>query len=262
MEEAIPKKQNHLYLIFAAVIVIILLVIGYFSLVAPSSLPKSFFSKYQEQDILIKQTLPAMQFDLAILSQQIQAKNASEAARLVKNDLIQSLKNRENSKVISKKMSELKILLASVNDTALREKIIKLFGLMDERNRRLQALIDTQTNVFTVLRNHFGALAVGKKADTMPQNIDSVIGASQIERQSLSQLQTSIDVAFEEIIKLSGVDTSTSQTADAIRMSLSTTPAKDPQITDFPTATPAPTLEPTEIPASPSATETATPSAQ
>jgi len=260
MEQNREKKPINLYLIFAAIIIIILLILGYFTLIRPSTIPQAFFSKYQQQDILVKSTLPKMQFDYGTLSQQIQAQNASAAATVAKEDLVQSLRNKENTAAIQKKTGELKILLSSVYDTTLREKIIKLFELLDQRNKKMQTVIETQTNIFTALRNHFGALAVGEKGSGIPQNIDSVIASSQREIQSLLQLQTTIDVAYDEIVKLAGADTGVSQTADSIRMSLSATPEIQPQITDFPTPSPAPTIAPTEIPASPSA-ETATSSA-
>lgn len=247
------KKSLNLYLIFSAVVVIILLVIGYFTLLAPSSLSRTFFSKYHEQDEVVKQTLPKMQFDYGLLSEQIQAQNASAAATTTKEYLIQSLKNKENTGTIQKKTSELKILLASVTDVILKEKIIKLFELLNQRNKKMQTIIESQTNIFTALRNHFGSLAVGNKGVGIPQNIDSVIQASQTEIQTILQLQTTIDVAYEEIVKLAGVDTTVSQTADSIRMSLSATPEVPVTITDFPTPSPAPTIAPTEISASPSA---------
>lgn len=261
MEENAQKKPLNLYLIFAAIIMIILLILGYFNLGRPSAIPQAFFSKYQQQDILVKSTLPKMQFDYGTLSQQIQAQNASAAATVTKEDLVQSLRNKENTVAILRKTGELKILLSSVYDTTLREKIIKLFELLDQRNKKMQTVVETQTNIFTALRNHFGAIAVGEKGSGIPQNIDSVIQASQREMQSLLQLQTTIDVAYAEIVKLAGVDTTVSQTADSIRMSLSATPEIQPQITDFPTPSPAPTSAPTEIPASPSADSIATSSA-
>lgn len=209
--------------------------------------------------MLVKQMLPNMQFAYEPLSQEIQAKNASATATIAKQDLIQSLKNKKSMEPIHTKTGELKLLLASVTDTTLKEKTIKLFELVDQRNKKMQAVIEAQTNIFTVLRNHFGAIAVGKKANALPQNIDSVIQASQLEVQSLLQLQTTIDVAYDEIVKLAGVDTSVSQTADAIRMSLSATPEVQPTITDFPTPTITPTVE---LTATPTASGSATPSAE
>lgn len=263
MEESLKKPLN-MYLIFAVFIVLILLGIGYFTLLASSPIPTGFFSKYREQNTLSGQTLATTRFDYGPLSQQIQAKNASEAANISKQNLVQSLKNQQNMLVINKKTADLKTVLSSISDSTLREKTVKLFSLLDQRNKRLQSVIDTQVTIFTMLRNHFGALAVGEKGPDMPQNIDTVISASQTEIISVIQLQTTIDVSFDEIVKLSGVDTSISQTTDSIRMSLSVTPQKQPLITDFPTPTPAPTIEPTATTApdaTPSAEETATPSA-
>lgn len=262
MEDSTQKqKAPNLYLLFAAVVVIILLVIGYFTFFRSSPISQAFFSKYQQQDMIVKQTLPKIQYDYTGISQQIQAQNASEAARLVKDNLVQSLQNKKSSEDIIKKTGELKVLLTTVTDAALKEKILTLFTQLDERNKRMKTVIETQTNVFTVLRNHFGALSVGQKNQSMPQNIDSVIQATSEEVRAIVQLQTSIDVAFEDIVKLAGIDPNTFTTADAIKMSLSATPEQKPTITDFPTPTITPTLAVTPT-GSPSATPQASPSAQ
>lgn len=254
-------KQTNLYLLFAALVVLILLVLGYFFFIAKSPVPSEFFTLYQEQDSLTKKAESGIVFDYALLSKAIQTKDATNAATLAKQNLIQSLKNQESSTQIQKKTASLKIISGQVNDNTIREKIIKLIAQMDQRNTKLAAVIRTQTNIMTVLSNHFGALSVGMKETQMPQNIDAVIQASQSEVQAITNLQMSIDVAYAEIIKLSGVDPTISQTADSIRMSLSATPEKQPTLTDFPTPTPAPTLPPTPTQAIASDSATASSSA-
>ena len=238
------KNTTNLYLLFAGGVVIILLVIGYFAFFAKSAVPVAFFSLYQQEDTVGRQTIGKMQFNYSLIGQQIQAKNASEAARLAKEGLVQSLKNKDSVATVTKKTGQLKVLLSSVTDTTLREKVIKLFGLLDERNKRMATLIDTHITIFTTLRNQFGALSVGEKGQAMPQNIDTVIGATQKEVQAIGALQTTIDVAYQEIVQLAGVsdDINVSQTTNSIRMSLSATPEKQITITDFPTPTPTPTL--------------------
>jgi hypothetical protein len=191
------------------------------------------------------------------------AKDASAAASFAKADLVQSLKNQDDMDDVQKTTTEMKLLLSQVTDATLREKITHLFDQLDERNKRMHAVISSQIDTFTVLRDHFGAISVGVKGPDIPQNIDTVIQGSQSEIQSISGLQTTIDNTYQEIVKLAGVDTTVSQTADSIRMSLSATPVKEPSITDFPTPTPTPTPEPTATPtASPSASPVASPSAQ
>lgn len=258
MEETaqIEKKQTNLYLFFAAAVVIILALLGYFYFFAPSPIPQSFFLAYKQQDAIARRVLTGVVFDYASLSKVIQSQDASAAAVLAKGNLVQSLKNESSIDTVEKKTTALKLLLVHITDNTLRGKTIELFTKLDERNKRLHAVSASQTDIFTALRNRFGALAVGGKAPEMAQNIDIVISATQTEIQAISQLQISIDVLYEEIVKLSGVDTSVSETVDLIKLNLSATPEMEPNITDFPTPTASPTLLPTEVPASDSATAT------
>jgi len=255
------KKKFNLYIIFAGCILLFIVLFGYFTIFKSHAIPGVFFTLYREQDSIVSETIRNMQFDYGKLGQQIQAQNASEAANISKEGLLMALKNKEKEIVISTKTTELKLLLPSVSDSTIREKLLKLFGLLDERNQKMKTVIETQIRIMTTIRNEYAAVSVGEKGKGMPQNIDTVIAGSQKELQSIIQLQTTIGVAYEEIVSLSGGQQNI-PTADAIRMSLSATPIQnEPFITDFPTPTPAPTMAPTEIPASPSAT-IASPSAQ
>ncbi|HVT62560.1 MAG TPA: hypothetical protein VHD33_03640 [Legionellaceae bacterium] len=257
MEEPTKEQagsKTNLYVIFAAVLVVIVIGVGYYHFFGPSAVPDEFFSVYAYQDNEAKKTQQSMLFDYSAISKAIAAKDDAAAASAAKDDLIQSLKNQATMEDIQKKETDMKLMLSQVNDSTLRDKITNLIGQLDNRNNQMQTVISAQTNTFTVLRDHFGAAAVGSKGPDIPQNIDTVIQTSQATLQSIAQLQTTIDFDYDEIVKLAGVDTTVSQTADTIRMNLSATPQKDPTITDFPTPSPTPSLAPTP-------TETATPSA-
>lgn len=257
------KSKTNLYVVLFAVFVVILFGIGYFHFFGPRAVPDTFFTVYQYQDTAAKKLLPAMVYDYSGISKAINAKDNAGAAEAAKKMLVQALKNQAASEDIQKKSTEMKLLLSQVTDSAIREKISNLFGQIDDRNKRISGVVTAQTGVFTVLRDHFGAAAAGMKGPDIPQNIDAVIQSSQREIQAISQLQTTIDFSYEEIVKLAGVDTTVSQTADSIRMSLSATPEVDPSITDYPTPTPTPSLAPTAVPtASPSASPEASSSAQ
>jgi hypothetical protein len=261
-QTAATKNTTNLYLLFAGLVVIILLIVGYFTFFAKSAIPQAFFLQYQQQDIIAKDVQGTMQFNYGLISQQIQEKNASQAAVLAKQGLVQSLQNKKKAEIMNKKSTNLKVLLASISDTTLREKVIKLFSLLDERNKRILAIIDTQISIFTSLRNHFGAVAVGEKGRDIPQNIDTVIQATQKEIQSVLQMQTNIDISYAEIVKLGGNQENISllEKTNLLKMSLSPTLGQQITITDFPTPTLAPTVVATPT-SSPSATPIATTSA-
>jgi hypothetical protein len=243
-QSATQKNGTNLYLLFAGIVSIILLIVGYFTFFAKSAIPQTFFLQYQKQHILATEVQSTMQFNYGLIGEQIQAKNASEAATLAKQGLVQSLQNKKKAEAVNERSDQLKVLLASISDTTLREKVIKLFSLLDDRNKRIVTLIDTQISIFTSLRNHFGAVSVGGKGSDIPQNIDAVIQATQKEIQAIVQLQTNIDIAYEEIVQLAGnkEDISVLEKTNLLKMSLSPTLGEQITITDFPTPTPAPTI--------------------
>jgi hypothetical protein len=257
MEDTEEKKTLNYYLIFAGVLVLIVLGYLYFQIFGQSPIPQEFFAKYNQQDTTAKKVLQSTLYDYGAISKAISAKDNAGAANFAKADLIQSLKNQDDIEDVQKTTTEMKLLLSQITDSTLREKVTHLFDQLDERNNRTHTLITSQTNTFTVLRDHFASQSVGVKGPEIPQNIDAVIQSSISEIQSINALQTTIDSAYQEIVKLAGVDTTVSQTADSIRMSLSATPVKDPTITDYPTPTPQPTEAPT---ATPQASASATPS--
>ena len=258
------KNQTNLYLMFALVLVLILGGLAYLFFFTKSPIPNAFFTKYQQQDTTAKTILSAIVYDYPALSKAIQSQDATGAAALAKQDLVQSLKNQTSLSAVRKKTAELKVVSGQITDNTLRDKVIKLMTLLDERNTKLSTVLGIQTNIFTVLRDNYGAFSVGEKANGVPQNIDSVIQGSQAQMQEVKNLQTTIDVGYDEIIKLAGVDPSVFQTVDLIKTNLSATPEKEPSITDFPTPTAKPTLAPTStpIPEASSSAQTSTASAQ
>lgn len=266
MEEiASQSPKNNLYLFAAAIAIVFLGFVGYFYFSQANAVPEKFFSSYQKTDTLAKEIFQSSQFDYGKISMSIKNRDASEASALSKQFLIESMRNQKKEETLTKQTAVLKTTASDITDTLLKQKILKLFGLLDQRNRSFSDITQIHMSIHTTLRNYFGLLLAGGNPQGLPQNIDVVVQSSQQQLRTIEQLQAQIDAAYEEIVKLAGYTNSANVTVDTIKANLSKTPDYEPVITDFPTimpptAIPTPTFMPAE-PSSSSADTVATVSA-
>lgn len=232
-------RKNGLYIAFASIIGIGLVGFILFKVILQSPIPQIFLTTYQQQDTLAKKTLEQSVIDYNLLGEANKNENREQAAQIVAGYAKQVTSNTDRLDTLQRTTVNLKILSAKITSSTVREKVLKLFGMLENRNNRLQTVNKTQQEMFAALLQHYTATEQGQQAQL--ENIDQVIGATQNELKDINQLQFQIDSLFDEIIESAGVDRASLQASmQSIEATLSITPEPTlarPSVTASPSAT-------------------------
>jgi hypothetical protein len=221
---AIPTSEDHdrkngLYIALASIIGIGLVGFILFKVILQSPIPQIFLTTYQQQNILAKKALQRAVIDYSLLSEAMKNEDKEQAVQIVTVYAKQVAENADRLETLQRTTLNLKILSAKITSTTVREKVLKLFTMLEDRNSRLQKVNKAQQEVFAALTQHYTATEQGKQVQL--QNVDHVIAATQNELKDINQLQFQIDSLFDEIIASAGVDRASMQTIEA---TLSVTP--------------------------------------
>lgn len=238
-----------LFVVGVLLVIIVFIYLQYFS---HPNLPPEFLSLYHDQDQRAKQVLQSSPFSFGQIGQHIQSNEFKEMNDLATKGLNQALTNTNRVDNLDKQLIVLRATGASITEPRISSKLMRLFSLIDSRNKQFREVVLLQQQVFTTMREFYVAQEAGQKV-TLPDSINQSINDINRDIQSASDLQLQIDTTYSGILDTAGLMFDAVDIQEGIRTSLTQTPNEEITVTDIPF--PTPTEGPVQGPqASPSAT--------
>lgn len=233
----------------------------YFQFASAASIPSDFLSLYHDQDQRAKQVLQTAPFAFGQLAEYMKNNDPKSAYDLTTKGMNQTLTNSNRVDSLHQQFIMLKASAAGVADTKISGKFLKLFSLIEDRNKQLRQLVILQKDVFSTLRQYYAALMAGQQVK-LPETVISSVDNVNRDIQAANDLQIQIDTAYSDLLSTAGLTAEQVTMEESVRGSLTKIPDVEVTVTDIPVNTPAPTLGQPQGPvASPTAELSPAPSA-
>ena len=205
-----------------------------------NTLPKAFFSAFDAQTTIANQILTDATFDYLTLGDALK-QNYQKAVQVMQIAIANNQKAGKQIDRLTAATIILKKLLPQLKDSTSSQTILQLFGLIDDRNNKLTALLTEEQPFFTTMYDTYTqVLRVGKAQ--IPQNAEQQAKRILDDTKDVQSIQTQIDTLYAGIKKDAGMDDGGAVKTDDMLRALNTTATSTtllPTTAETPTVVPA-----------------------